>query len=55
MSYYQNWNICVHLVMYLTFFLQKGASIVISVGAIVPDQNLDFESGVYSGINARSG
>ena len=32
---------------YLTFFLQKGASIAISVGAIVPDQNLDFESGVY--------
>ena len=32
--------------MYLTFFLQKGASIAISVGAIVPDQNLDFESGV---------
>ena len=32
---------------YRTFFLQKGASIAISVGAIVPDQNLDFESGVY--------
>ena len=32
---------------YLTFFLQKGASIAISVGATVPDQNLDFESGVY--------
>ena len=32
---------------YLTFFLWKGASIAISVGAIVPDQNLDFESGVY--------
>ena len=38
--------LCTPSYLSLTFFLQKGASISISVGAIVPDQNLDFESAV---------